>query len=776
MRVGLRLKVITLLLLAGIIPFIVMALMAYNSASRSLRNQAFNHLVSAREIKKHQIEDYFSTIRKQIRTFSEDRMIVEATKWFKDAFSHFQIENHISVYELEEYRAALKNHYSTVFTEEYKRLNNGQTPDALSFFNQLDNDSIVLQYFYIVANHNSLGEKHKLDAAEGFAQYNSLHKTYHPVIRDYLEQFGYYDIFIADPDTGDIVYSVFKELDFSTSLIAGPYAKTNLGRVFQEANNSDNPNYVKMVDFEPYAPSYEGTAGFIASPIYDGTEKVGILIFQMPIDNINTIMTSNNNWTNVGLGETGETYLLGNDLTMRSQSRFLIEDKEGYCALMKSIGIDQETLDKIRVNGSTIGLQKIDTKGTQAAVTGKTNIKIFPDYRGVPVLSAYAPLNIDDVKWVIMSEIEKEEALLPVIKLRNQLFVVGAMTIFIIGAVAFFFSSTITKPILKVVSMVNNISEGNLTMRLKVESRDEIGELANQFNNFIDKVHEVISMVKSTTAEVNSSSSEISAAVEEQAAVTSQQSSAVMEITSTMEELSASSRQIADNSGSVVKISNDALNSSKIGTAAIEDINEKMKAISQDNQQNIDQIVELGRKSKEITKVMEIINNIADQTKLIAFNAAIEASSAGEAGTRFGVVAVEIRRLADNVMESTDEIHSKIEDIQDAVNRLVITSEMGSKRVEEGMELAVKTVDILHKILSGAQSTTDSSEQISLSTQQQKSASNQVVTSLKEITEGAKQMYAAVKETKSSTINLTKLSNDLKNLIEWFKLNDKLNQ
>lgn len=334
------------------------------------------------------------------------------------------------------------------------------------------------------------------------------------------------------------------------------------------------------------------------------------------------------------------------------------------------------------------------------------------------------------------------------------------------------------KTINKVAGMVKNISEGegDLTMRVKVESRDEIGELANQFNAFIEKIHAIISMVKSTTVEVNSSSRQISAAIEEQAAITSQQSSAVTEITSTMEELSTTSTQIADNAESVVQISNEALDSSKKGTEAIEEINEKMNAISQDNQHNIEQIVELGRKSKEITTVMEIINNIADQTKLIAFNAAIEASSAGEAGKRFGVVAVEIRRLADNVMESTDEIHSKIEDIQEAVNRLVITSEKGSKRVEEGMELAAQTVDVLNNILAGAQSTTDSSKQISFSSQQQKSASKQVVTSLKEITEGSRQISASIKQTSTTTSNLTRLSNDLKGLIERFKLNGKLGE
>ncbi len=770
MKIGMGVKVIILFLIAGLVPLAVIGVISNNSSSTALKQQAFNQLVSVRETKKKQIEDYFSTIRKQVRTFSENGMVVDAMKGFKTAFKEVRKQNEITDSKLDEYRTALKTYYTNDFTNEYKQQNNGKEPNAVSCFNQLDADSLALQYYYIKANNNQLGEKHNLDAADEVSSYSKLHAKYHPAIRDFLDQFGYYDIFLVDPDSGDIVYSVFKELDYTTSLKDGPYASTNFGEVFRDANNSNDPNYIKLIDFEPYMPSYEGAASFIASPIFDGSEKVGVLLFQMPIDKINTVMTSDSDWNNVGLGASGETYLIGKDLAMRSQSRFLMEDKEGYNALMKGLGTDQNVLDKVNAKDSTILLQKVETKGTLAAVAGNTNVEIFPDYRDVSVLSAYTPVDIKDVEWVIMSEIDEEEALLPVIKLRNRMLIIGVVTAFIIAVLAFFFASSITKPILEIASMVKKVSDGDLTGRLEIKSRDEIGELIDQFNSFVDKVHEIISMVQSTTAEVNASSSEISAAVEEQAAVTSEQSSAVMEITSTMEELSTSSTQIADNSGTVVKISRDALNSSKMGATAIEEINEKMKAISHDNQQNIDQIIALGKKSKEITKVMEIIDNIADQTKLIAFNAAIEASSAGEAGTRFGVVAVEIRRLADNVMESTDEIQSKIDDIQDAVNRLVINSENGSKRVDEGRELAVQTVDILHNILSGAQSTNDSSEQISLSTQQQKSASKQVVTSLKEITTGARQISAAVSETKIATSNLTKLSKELKNLIEWFKL------
>src|SRR5208337_4238556 len=195
----------------------------------------------------------------------------------------------------------------------------------------------------------------------------------------------------------------------------------------------------------------------------------------------------------------------------------------------------------------------------------------------------------------------------------------------------------------------------------------------------------------------------------------------------------------------------------KLGAGAVDSVLMKMTDITNDNRKSIQEIVELGRKSGEITKVMEIINTIADQTKLIAFNAALEASSAGEAGKRFGVVALEIRRLADSVMESTGEIESKINEIQEAINRLVIASEKGAKGIQEGMEYSNQTAGILAGIVDDAQATTDAAKQISLSTQQQKTASNQVVTALREIVAGTEQNTDAVNKVVKISVNLAKL-------------------
>lgn len=232
----------------------------------------------------------------------------------------------------------------------------------------------------------------------------------------------------------------------------------------------------------------------------------------------------------------------------------------------------------------------------------------------------------------------------------------------------------------------------------------------------------------------------------------------------------ASSSLIAEHSRSVVDIASRTWENTKKGGEAIESVIVKMNEIDSNNQKSINEILELGKKTKEISKIMDIINNIADQTKLIAFNAALEASSAGEAGKRFGVVAVEIRRLADSVMESTGEIESKINEIKEATNRLVIASEKGSKGIHEGIEYTNQTADLLIDVVNAAQSTTDAAKQISLSTQQQKTASSQVVAALRDIVTGTNQTTNSINRIESISKGLTNLSSNLKELAECFMI------
>ncbi len=269
----------------------------------------------------------------------------------------------------------------------------------------------ILQYQFITNNPFPKGEKDNYVVSEVASSYNTAHELYHPIFKNYMDRFGYYDIFLISADSGHIIYSVSKEVDFATDIMRGPFNHTGIADVFRKVMNCHERDCIYMEDFSPYLPSFNAPASFIASPIFNGDEKIGVLVFQLPIDRINHIMTDGYEWEKVGLGRTGETYLVGSDYLLRNQSRFLIEDFDSYIRALRSTNIPNDIISRIEALRSSIGLQPVLTEGTKSALGGATGTQIFKDYRGVEVLSSYKPLELDQVNWVIMSEIDTEEAL-----------------------------------------------------------------------------------------------------------------------------------------------------------------------------------------------------------------------------------------------------------------------------------------------------------------------------------------------------------------------------
>ncbi len=617
MKIGMSTKVITLFLIAGLVPLGISGFIGQRTADKALKEQAFNQLVTIRETKKEQVEEYFSNIKKQITAYSKDQLIINAMEELKTAFNMFRKENDINDSQLQGYRTALKTYYTRDFTKEYKRQNNGLSPDVGKYFDQLDDDSVLLQTFYIRSNDYVLGEKHKLDFASDQSTYSNHHGYYHHRIREFQEQFGFYDIFLVDPDSGDIVYSVFKEVDFGTSLKDGPYADTNLGKVFREANKSTDPDFVKLVDFAPYVPSYENAASFIASPIFDGQRKVGVLIFQMPIDRINMVMTNNHKWKICGLGDSGETYIIGSDYTMRSQSRFLIEDKDGYYAQMEELGIDKGLLNIIHAKDSTILLQKIETTGTHAAISGETNIEIFQDYRNVPVLSAYAPLNIEGVDWAIMAEIDKEEALRAATTLGKRMMMLSAILLVLIIGLSIL--------VIRITGRVTNV------------------------------IKRMVASLTDCSIQISDASEQISSTSQALAQGATEQASSLEETSASMEEMSSMTKQNADNADETLKLVNICTAAAEEGSKAAVEVSSSME--------------EIAASSKKIAEITKIIDGIASETNALALKAGQDTSQIIKQGNSFAVVAKEVRNLANKSTSAAKETRVIVENCIASVDK-----------------------------------------------------------------------------------------------------------
>lgn len=457
----------------------VTSLLSYRIARQSLERQAFEQLTAVREMKGNQVEDYIRQISDQLVSQGESKMIVAAVQEFQTAFNALDQSLETDPKNLADRDLGLRNYYQNEFLQ---RLDEhlGETSSLTDYWPQ---SSIVryLQSLYIADNSMAVGSKHLLDGADDESDYSTVHRRYHPLLRNFLERFGYYDIFLIDNETGNILYTVFKEVDFGTSLLSGPYRDSNLARAFQAARTADAGSFVRLEDFETYAPSYGAQASFIATPIYEGDKMLGVLVFQMPVDRINRIMTSREQWENVGLGKSGETYVIGDDLTLRNQSRFLIEDRENYLSAIRELGVPSKTVDEIAKQGSSIGLQEVRSKGTLDALAGHTGQGIFSDYRGVDVLSAYRPLDLPDVKWVIMSEIDQAEALAPARSLRDRLLLALLGLIVAIVIVAVWFSGSLTRPLKRLASDAERLAAGHLDQPIKIKGHDEIADLSRSF-------------------------------------------------------------------------------------------------------------------------------------------------------------------------------------------------------------------------------------------------------------------------------------------------------
>ena len=321
-------------------------------------------------------------------------------------------------------------------------------------------------------------------------------------------------------------------------------------------------------------------------------------------------------------------------------------------------------------------------------------------------------------------------------------------------------------------TLFTGLKENDLTLTLPINSKDEFGELMIAFNGFLDILRSTFGSFKQSAQMVADSVFDISSSSKEITTTANEQSASVSEIVSTMESSKNLSEQIALKTSEVANLSIETQGLSSKGADIREANQNMMEDIRKQNQKIISEIRNLSDMINRISEAIRIIDSIADQTKLIAFNASLEASSSGEAGARFSVVASEIRRFADNVAESTREIKQKIEEVQGASRILITEANSGSRQIEIGYERMSEQKTVFENIVDNSQNVAARSQQISNLSKQQELASSQIFTALKEISAGVKQFVIATSSTSKTADNLNGMSEELKRKVEKYRTED----
>ncbi len=492
-QLSIKTKLIVMLLVVSLCAMLASTFICSSAGKSILTEKVFNQLTSLRAAKTYQIKDYFETLNNHNQTLSEDLTIIAAMQEFKSSYS--QLEKSIIPAEIDK---KINTYYRTEFLTRLARSNEGSP--VLESYTPKTAPARYLQYHYTAANPNPVGKKLLLDNPNDASAYSGVHARYHPIFRNIVEKYGYYDMFLIDPE-GTVVYTVFKETDFTTNFTNGPYKESNLAEAVAAARGAKGKGYVKIVDFKPYGPSYDAPAAFIASPIFNGSQFIGVLAFQLPVDKINNVMTGNKNWKQNGLGDSGETYLVGSDYLMRSASRFQIEDPKGHAKTLASLGTNEKIVKKIKEFNTTILLQEVQTTGVKEALFGKQGTQVINDYRDIPVLSSYAPLDIDGLKWVMLAEMDVSEAYAPIHSFEKTIFIGATLIMALITLVAMWLTAIFVKPINTLIKTAREVGAGEFDAVVKSGSEDEFGDLAKSFNQTIDSLRQESNLIEQKNLE-----------------------------------------------------------------------------------------------------------------------------------------------------------------------------------------------------------------------------------------------------------------------------------
>jgi methyl-accepting chemotaxis protein len=317
--------------------------------------------------------------------------------------------------------------------------------------------------------------------------------------------------------------------------------------------------------------------------------------------------------------------------------------------------------------------------------------------------------------------------------------------------------------------------EGDLTKRLEVTSNDEVAELATWFNTFVDKLQEILRKVASNTQSLAAAGEEISATAQKQAQGVELQSDQTNHVATAMQEMSSTVQQVSENSNSAAAASQKAAETARQGGKVVDETLSRMRAIALSVGETAKKVQELGKQSDQIGKIIGVIDDIADQTNLLALNAAIEAARAGEQGRGFAVVADEVRKLAEHTSSATKEITGMIRGIQAETKSAVEAMQAGTKEVELGVELTTQAGSSLHEIIQMSEQVGDMVTHIATAATEQSAATDEINGNIEQITKITATSAASAQQTTDTLQDFSALASNLQQLVGQFRLGAESN-
>lgn len=450
----------------------------YYAASDLLDEGTQDQLIGIGEARARTIENGVDSLIGQISALSGDLGIVAALEEFGNDFDDLD-----STALTSDQTATLEAHYEERVVDGYDAI--GLGPVTVDEFLPADPAARYLQYHYTVAPIRAgTTPDSVVDAGDG-SGYSTSHATHHDALKAMLSETAFGGDAMLVTLAGDVVYSVNKRLDLGTNLFSGPYRNSNLAGVLRDRLPRVPSGDAVIADAELYLPAQGRPVIFAAAAVKNDTATIGVLVVEVPIDAISSVTTSNQQWERFGL-QTGESYVVGADLRLRSESRQWIEDPDGYLA-----EVDDDDLELLMSGlGSPIGLQVVDTEPARAAFDGDEYSGTSANYFGTKTFSYAAPMDVDGVDWIVIVDIPLSDARSPLFDYARRLGLVLLVILPVAAIAGLWLARRLTRPIGPVLESATAIVRGERNLDIPDYGNDEFGDLARRLRNMAEDLGE----------------------------------------------------------------------------------------------------------------------------------------------------------------------------------------------------------------------------------------------------------------------------------------------
>ena len=461
----------------------LIAWIGYTSARDGLRDTVNSQLRGLQRVKMTLVRTMLISTRNEVLMLAASPAVVRAAVELKPAYLELD-----KAPVTPEMQAAVRQFYKDEFEPELAKRSAIQVPpDSLL---PITPAGLYLHYHYLVNGERPYGQRRVLASPSDHSEYAAVLARIQPMLGPAIERLGLENLVLVDPETPRVFYSYEQSSVVGTNLENGPYASSGLASLVKSLSDTQNVGEYKVSDFEMYRPALGAPKAFIGAPVFDGPKLVAIMVLRFPIEPIAVALSNNRDWEGDGLGKSGEVYLLGPDQTMRSNSRFLIEDPKGFFEQLRRSRLTSHTVDIIEQLNTTILTLPVMHEAARAALNGQTGLMELNDYRGVPVFDAYGPVDLDSLRWGVIAKIDKSEAMAPLRAYVHRVLAVAVGLVIACTLAALLLANMLTRPITLLVRAARAVSRGDLGVSVEVAAADEYRELGETFNNMVANLRE----------------------------------------------------------------------------------------------------------------------------------------------------------------------------------------------------------------------------------------------------------------------------------------------